>query len=69
MNLRTLEYDIKSMKKMIERRLLFLEVTLNGINSSIKSLERELRNIKKEIKEQSLDFVAQAKAIRVQNQG
>jgi len=69
MNLRTLEYDIKSMKKMIERRLIFLEVTLNGINSSIKSLERELRNITKENKEQSLDFVAQAKADRVQNQG
>ncbi len=41
-----IEYELNSMKKMMERRLLFIEITLSKINVSIQSLEKELTQTK-----------------------
>ena len=39
----SIDYEIASLKKTLERRFMFIELTLSKINSSIQSMEREIR--------------------------
>lgn len=39
----SLEYEVRSMKKTFERRLMWLEVTLIKMNVTLQSLERQVK--------------------------
>ena len=52
-----LTYETKSMKKTMERRLLFIEITLCKINVSIQSLENMIRqNLENMIRQNKINF-------------
>ena len=45
----SIDYELKTLKKTLERRLMFLEMTLIKINTSIQALEIEIRKKKSDI--------------------